>query len=217
MGADVAIAARRTERLEELAAEVAETTDADAVAVPTDVSVEEEVIAMVDEAVDAFGRLDVVVNNAGMGPGSPDQLRTDEFRDMMATNVDGTFFTTRAALPHLRATAGKLIYVCSAVGQYPRPTNPVYAASKWWVRGFAYSIAGRAGPDGIAVSVINATAVRSEFGVPYRPPNAERFDPGEAIEPEEVAEAIAFAARQAEPTTVHQLDLYRRDKLSLFG
>jgi NADP-dependent 3-hydroxy acid dehydrogenase YdfG len=215
-GANVVVAARREQRLEDLAEELRGHGDVEALAIPTDVREVDEVAALVEATVDAFGGLDVLVNNAGLARGSDVETMDDEqFRTMMATNVDGVFYATRAALSHLRASEGNLIFVGSFAGQYPRPFNPVYAATKWWVRGFALSVAASVGDDGVAVTVINPSEVRTEFGSELGESFDERFEPGAVTEPGEVADAIAFAARQ-EQSTVSELDLYRRDKLTLF-
>jgi len=221
-GADVALAARREQRLEALADELAE-HGVDAAAVPTDVTEESAVEALVETVVERFGGLDLVVSNAGVAAGSDvAELTTEEYRRMTAVNCDGTFYLTRAALPHLRESewsgdaddgGGHLVYVGSFAGQYPRPFNPVYAATKWWTRGFAKSVSAQVGDD-VAVTVVNPAAVRTEFTVDGDP-FEERFDPGEVVEPAEVAGAVAYAARQS-PSMVSELDLYDRDKLSLF-
>jgi hypothetical protein len=211
-GAHVALAARREDRLDELANQFASAFDVETLVVPTDVRDEAAVEAMVERTVETFGRLDVLVNNAGLGVGGDvEDLTTEEYRLMMETNVDGVFFATRAAIPHLRETNGNLVFVGSFAGQYPRPGNPTYAATKWWVRGFAHSVEGQIGSDGVGVSVVNPTEVRTEFASESGDPFEERFEPGEVTEPEEIAEAIAFAASQ-DSSTVHELDLYRRDK-----
>ncbi|MFA1609909.1 SDR family oxidoreductase [Halobellus rubicundus] len=211
-GADVAVAARRRERLDALADDLEAAHGVETLVVPTDVREEDQVEAMVAETVETFGRLDVLVNNVGVGVGSDvEELSTEDYRLMMETNADGYFFATRAAIPHLRETEGNLVFVGSFAGQYPRPFNPVYAATKWWVRGFAHSVEGQVGSDGIGVSVVNPTEVRTEFGSESGETFEERFEPGEVTEPEEVAEAIAFAAAQ-DRSTVHEIDLYRRDK-----
>ena len=217
-GADVAIAARREERLESIAADVESAHGVETLVVPTDVSEEASVEAMVTDAVAAFGGLDVVVANAGTGtgPGIPvEDLPTDQYRTVTDVNVDGMFYTARAALPHLRASAGTLVFVASFAGKYPRPGSPVYAATKWWTRGFALSLAGQVGPDDVGVTVVNPSEVRTEFGKEYREDDElakERFDPADVTNPEDVAEAIAFAARAEPPNAVTELDLYRRDK-----
>ncbi|MFD1684457.1 SDR family oxidoreductase [Halobellus litoreus] len=211
-GANVALAARRRERLEEIADELESSFDAETLVVPTDVRDETAVKSMVETTVETFGRLDILVNNAGLGVGGDvEETTSEEYRLMMETNVDGVFFATQAAVPHLRKTSGNLVFVGSFAGQYPRPTNPMYAATKWWVRGFAHSVEGQIGPDGIGVSVVNPTEVRTEFGSEEGDSLEERFEPEEVTEPEEIANAIVFAASQ-DRSTVHEIDLYRRDK-----
>lgn len=215
-GARVALAARREQALDDVAAKVESEWDAETLVVPTDVRDEESVAETVETTVAEFDRLDVLVNNAGLVRGeSVEKMTTDQYATMMETNVDGVFYATREAIPHLRETDGNLVFVGSFAGQYPRPFNPVYAASKWWVRGFAHSVEARVGEDGVAVTVVNPSEVRTDFGSVYGESFAERFEEGEVTEPEEVAEAIAFAAGQ-EKSTVSELDLYRRDKFSGF-
>ncbi len=221
-GANVALAARRKGNLIDLRDELEAEHDVEAAAIPTDVREEAMVEDLIETAVDRFGGLDVLVNNAGLARGSSvEDLSTDEYRLMMDTNVDGMFFATRAALPHVRESGGTIVFIGSFAGQYPRPFNPVYAATKWWTRGFAHSVAAQVGDEGVAVSVINPAAVRTEFEVPGSGDLdgsgqfKERFEPGEAVEPEEVAEAVAYVARQS-PSMVSELDLYNRDKMTLF-
>ncbi|MFB6092107.1 MAG: SDR family oxidoreductase [Haloquadratum sp.] len=211
-GADVALAARRRERLEAIADTLESEYDAETLPVPTDVRDEAAAREMVETTVETFGRLDVLVNNAGVGVGGDvEETTSEEYRLMMETNVDSVFFATQAAVPHLRETDGNLVFVGSFAGQYPRPANPIYAATKWWVRGFAHSVEGQIGPDGVGVSVVNPTEVRTEFGSEDGEPLEDRFGPDEVTEPEEVAEAVVFAASQ-DRSTVHEIDLYRRDK-----
>jgi len=214
-GGNVALAARRAERLDTIADDLREEYDVEAQPVPTDIRDEAAVDALVETTVERFGSLDILVNNAGLGRGSDvAEMSTEAYRTMMETNVDGVFFATRAALPHLVESEGNLVYVGSFAGQYPRPFNPVYAATKWWLRGFARSVEASVGPEGVAVTVVNPSEVRTEFGSEMGESFEDRFAEGEVLEPQEVAEAIAFAVTQ--PSTVSELDLYRRDKLEFF-
>ncbi len=216
-GAAVTIAARRTDRLEALAERIEESTDGTARVSSVDVSDADDVANMITDTVETFGQLDIVVNNAGIGgPGDIDACTIDAYRRLMGVNVDGMFYVTKASVPHLRETKGNLIYVASFAGCYPRPGNAVYAASKWWTRGFAHSLAGTLGPEGIGVTVINPTEVRTEIGEGDAPPMKERYAPGDVTEPQTIAAAILFAARQDPQDTVHELDLYRRDKFEPF-
>ena len=215
-GANVALAARREERLESIAADLDDAHGVDTLVAPTNVRDEDAVDALVEETVDAFGGLDLLVNNVGVVAGdSVDDLTTEAYRTMMEVNVDGYFFATRAALPHLRESSGTLVFIGSFAGQYPRPFNPVYAATKWWVRGFAKSVSADVGEDDVAVTTINPAEVRSEFASETGESFEDRFDEGAVSEPAEIADAVRFAAKQ-DPSMVSELDLYRRDKLTFF-
>jgi len=219
-GADVALAARREDRLRELADAVADEHGVETLAVPTDVTDYEQVEQLVESTVEAFGGLDLVVSNAGIGTprDTPvDELGLDTFHDVMAVNTSGMFYTARAAADHLRESDGTLVFVGSFAGKHPRPHGPVYAATKWWTQGFALSLSGQLGEDGVAVSLVNPAGVTTEFGKEYREQtNAELLDSDEVLTPEEVAEGIAYAARVESPNAVSELNLYNRDKFSHF-
>jgi NADP-dependent 3-hydroxy acid dehydrogenase YdfG len=216
-GAHVALASRRKERLEAVAAEIESVYDRQTVVVPTDVRDPEQVQTAIDTTVDELGGVDVVVANAGLAVDKDvEDLSTDEYRLMTDVNVNGMFYTAQKALPHLRESSGNLIFLGSFSGQHPRPYNPVYAATKWWTRGFALSLEGDVGDDGVAVTTVNPTEVRTEFGSETDDPLKDRFEPGEVTEPEEIADAVVFAAKQRPPNTVSELNLFRRDKFSHF-
>lgn len=216
-GANLVLAARRAERLEALAESVRTDHGVEATVVPTDVTDSTQVDALIQTTVEEHGRLDGLVNNAGVADeGNVETLSDEGFHRMMDVNTDGMFFAARAALPHLRETNGTLVFVASFAGQHPRPGNPVYAATKWWTRGFAHSLEGQVGDDGIAVSVVNPSEVRTEFGSEVGTPSKDRYDPGEVTEPEAVAEGIRFALQQDAVDTASELNLYRRDKFADF-
>lgn len=213
-GANVVLAARSEGRLAELAADLESTHGVETLVVPTDVRREYAVDALLTETVERFDGIDIVVNNAGVAHGSDVvALSNDEYDTMQETNVDGVFYMTRAAIPHVREREGHLIYLGSFAGQYPRSFNPVYAASKWWVRGFAKSVAAQVGDDGVGVTVVNPSEVRSEFESTDGRTFAEVFQEGEVTEPEEVAEAIVFAATR-EGSSLSEIDINRRDKFA---
>jgi NADP-dependent 3-hydroxy acid dehydrogenase YdfG len=213
-GANVVLAARSEDRLAAIADDLETSHGVETLVVPTNVRDEDDVDALVDGAVDAFGGIDVLVNNAGLGRGSEvESLTTEEYETMQETNVDGVFYATRAAIPHVREREGHLIFVASFAGRHPRPANPVYAASKWWVRGFAKSLTAQVGDDGIGVTIVNPAEVRTGFETPDGETFAERYDEDEASDPAEVAEAIRFAATR-EGSSVSELDVNRRDKFA---
>ncbi|PGF16299.1 short-chain dehydrogenase [Natrinema sp. CBA1119] len=213
-GANVVLAARSEGRLTDLADDLEATHDVETLVVPTNVREEDDVDVLLEAGVDRFGGIDVLVNNAGLGRGSDvESLSTDDYETMQETNVDGVFYATRAAIPHVREREGHLIFVASFAGKHPRPSNPVYAATKWWVRGFAKSLAAQIGDDDVGITIVNPAEVRSAFGAADGESFAERFDEGEVTEPEEVAEAIRFAATRG-GSSVSELDINRRDKFA---
>lgn len=215
-GANVALSARRTERLDALRDDLTDAHDVDVLVHAADVTDADAVEALVTDAVDTFGGLDVVVNNAGLGRDETtiEELDLEAYRQMMAVNCDGMFYVARAAMPHLKESDGNLIFLGSMSGQYPRPASPVYAATKWWTRGLALSVQANAGTEGVGVTAVNPTEVRTEFGSEDGAAFSEQLDPDEAAAPEDVADAIAFAAEQEDPNVVQELDLFRRDKFA---
>jgi NADP-dependent 3-hydroxy acid dehydrogenase YdfG len=216
-GANVALSARREERLQSVADEVAADFGVETAVVPADVTDDEAVESAVESAVGTFGGLDIAVCNAGLArDGILEDLSTEAYRQMMDVNCDGMFFTARAAAPHLREAEGNLVFISSFSGQYPRPKNPVYAATKWWTRGLALSLEAVVGADNVGVTIVNPTEVRTEFGSEDGDSQAAQWEPGEVTEPEEIADAVVFACEQRPPNTVSELDLYRRDKMTHF-
>ncbi len=216
-GMNVALASRSEDTLQSLARQLEGRHDVHAPVIPVDIREEASVKKMVEKTMGAFETLDVVVNNAGIiRYGAMEHFPTEDYRAVMETNVDGVFFTTREALPHLRDSNGNLVFIGSFDANHPRSFNPIYASSKWWLKGFAHSIAAVAGTDGVAVTLVNPSEVRTPLqdsdGVPYR----QKFSEDEVTSPEDIAEAILFAVRQEAPTTLSQIDIYRRDKLSEF-
>ncbi len=213
-GANVVLAARSEDRLNEIADDLETSHGVETLVVPTDVREEDDVDALLEATVERFDGIDVLVNNAGLARGGEvESLSTDDYETMQETNVDGVFYATRAAIPHIREREGHVIFVASFAGRHPRPSNPVYAATKWWVRGFAKSLAAQVGDDDIGVTIVNPAEVRSEFGAAYGESFSERFDEGEVTEPEEVAQAIRFAASRG-GSSISELDINRRDKFA---
>lgn len=209
MGAEVVLAARRASKLTGVA-EAVEDAGGRAHAVPTDVTDPDAVGALVETAVERTGGLDAVVVNAGTGEPRDAPLDTAEFERVTRTNVDGAFHTANAALAPLRESSGTLVFVGSYLGKHPGSATPVYDASKWWIRGFARSLAARHG-EAVGVSVVNPSGVRTEFGHDGRDQtNEERYAEGEVLSAEQAAASVAFCLRQTPPANVAELDLFRR-------
>jgi NADP-dependent 3-hydroxy acid dehydrogenase YdfG len=181
---------------------------------PVDITEEQNTKQAVQSAIDEFGEIDILANIAGITiPQGVEDMSTDTYNRQMSVNLDGTFFMTRASLPHIRDSSGNLIFIGSYAGRFPRPFAPVYSGTKWWIRGFAHSLSGRVADDDVAVTVINPSEVRTDIAEGLL---KDRYDEGEIPEPSDVAEAVVFAAKQEPPNTVAELDLFRRNKFSDF-
>lgn len=129
-----------------------------------DVTDPASVTACVEAAVAAHGRLDAVVNNAGAGQlGTVEQSTVDAVRATMEVNFFGVVEVTRAVMPHLRASGGRVVTVTSVGGIVGQPFNEAYCAAKFAAEGFMESLAPVAATVGVGVSVVEPGAVASEF------------------------------------------------------
>jgi len=158
------LAARDRSALEDVAAECGK-KGADALVVPTDVSVEEECKKLVDAAVERFKVLDVLVNNAGIGMIARFDEVTDVsvFERLMRVNYLGSVYPTYYALPYLKASRGQIVVISSLAGLTGVPTRTGYAASKHAVFGFFDSLRIELHGTGVDVTVIAPYFVRSEI------------------------------------------------------
>lgn len=163
-GASVALAARRAGRLEDVAAECRQ-RGGQALVVPTDVSDEAQCQALVDSTVRAFGRLDMLINNAGLAASAllEDFPNLCLFKQVLAVNFYGTVYCTYYALPHLKQSRGRLVAVSSIGGKAPVPYNTPYIASKYAMHGFCEALRMELAQQGISVSVICPWWVVTEF------------------------------------------------------
>jgi NAD(P)-dependent dehydrogenase (short-subunit alcohol dehydrogenase family) len=134
---------------------------------PLDVADEQAAQASVQTAVDAFGRLDVVVNNAGYGDIAPfEQLTSERFKALMDTNFYGVVNVTRAALPIMRRQkSGCILQISSVGGRLARPGSAGYHAAKWAVGGFTESLAQEVAPFGVTVCALEPGGMRTNWGV----------------------------------------------------
>ena len=162
-GADVALAARRGDRLEQLAAEI-EATGRRALALPCDVTVDGDLERAAAQARAALGRIDVVVANAGFGVAGPlDTLTLDDYRYQFETNVFGVLRTIYATLDDVKRARGRLVILGSVSGHVGLPGSTAYVMSKFAVRGLAESLAHELRPHGVAVTLISPGVVESEI------------------------------------------------------
>src|SRR5271169_5196129 len=131
-----------------------------------DVADEKAAQASVQLAVEAFGRLDVVVNNAGYGDIAPfEQLSSEKFKALMDTNFYGVVNVTRAALPIMRKQkSGCILQISSVGGRLGRPGSTGYHAAKWAVGGFTESLAQEVAPFGVKVCALEPGGMRTNWG-----------------------------------------------------
>ena len=166
-----------------------------------DVSVQAEVEAMVAAAVARFGRLDVLVNNAGVAPTGPLlESSVEDWRAVMAVDLDGVYFGCRAALPHLLRTRGCIVNVSSVSGLAGDWNMSAYNAAKGAVSNFTRSLALELGPQGVRVNAVAPSLVLTPLTEGVQEDDAlqrafaERIPLGRGAHPEEVADVIAFLA-----------------------
>ena len=168
VGSKVVLAARRVDRLESLAKEIESmNTGAQALVVQADLSKLEDIQSLVSKTLEKFGRIDVLVNNAGFG--RLDWLENlDPVKDIQSqfdVNVLGVVQTTRQALPvMIKQRSGHIINMCSMAGLVATPTYTIYAACKHAVHGFSEALRREVKPWGIDVSMIYPGGVTTEFG-----------------------------------------------------
>ena len=131
-----------------------------------DVADEKAAQAAVQVAVEAFGRLDVVVNNAGFGDIAPfEQLSPERFKAVIDTNFYGVVFVTRAALPVMRKQkSGTILQISSVGGRLALPGSTPYHAAKWAVGGFTESLAQEVAPFGVRVCALEPGGMRTNWG-----------------------------------------------------
>jgi NADP-dependent 3-hydroxy acid dehydrogenase YdfG len=209
-GAAVALAARRGERIERLAAQIAG-DGGRAVAVEADVGDEQQARAFVARANDELGRLDVLVNNAGtmlLGPiaGAP----TEEWRRMIDVNVYGVLYCTHAALPLMTAQGGgHIINVSSVAGRFARQGSGVYNLTKFGVGAFSESLRQEGVALGVRVTLIEPGAVATELAGHNRPEVLEqirkRFSDVERLSAQDIAAAILYAIGQPPNVSVNEV------------
>jgi len=209
-GACVVLGARRVDRIQSLATELTG-GGGNAIAVATDVTDCEQVGRFVDAAVQAYGRIDVMINNAGLMPQAPlERLRIDEWDRMVDVNIKGVLYGIAAALPHMqRQKAGHIINVSSVAGHKVGPGYAVYAATKHAVRALSEGLRQEVKPYNIRTTVISPGAVATELPNSVTDPDAaERirtFYAEVAIPAESFARAAAFAISQPDAVDVNEI------------
>ncbi len=208
-GACVVLGARRFDRIQKLANELS-AGGGKAIAIATDVTRYDQVGKLVDAAVQAFGRVDVMINNAGLMPNSPlERLKIDDWDRMIDVNIKGVLYGIAAALPHMKKQkAGHIINVSSVAGHKVRPSNAVYAATKHAVRILSEGLRMEVKPYNIRTTIISPGAVATELPNSVTEPDVAesvRKIYENAIPAESFARVVAFAISQPEEMDVNEI------------
>ena len=218
-GATVVLAARRADRIRSLADELAD-RGGKALAVATDVTRFDEVKKLADAAVQAYGRIDVMINNAGLMPQSLlERLKIDEWDRMIDVNIKGVLYGIAAALPYMQQQkAGHFINVSSVAGHRVGPGTAVYSATKYAVRALSEGLRQEVKPYNIRTTVISPGAVATELPDSVTDPNAaeriRKFYAEVAIPADSFARAVAFAISQPEDVDINEI-LFRPTRQDL--
>jgi NADP-dependent 3-hydroxy acid dehydrogenase YdfG len=206
-GAKLVLGARRVDRLEALAAEL---DLGEGAVVQTDVTNATQVQALVDRAVELHGRIDVIVNNAGLMPVSPlERGKIADWDRMIDVNIKGVLYGIAAALPRMKAQkSGHIINVSSVAGHKVRAGNAVYAATKTAVRVISEGLRQEVKPYNIRTTIVSPGAVATELADSVTEPDVAmgvREIYKIAIPSDSFARMVAFAISQPEDVDINEI------------
>ncbi|MCM3586703.1 SDR family oxidoreductase [Mesobacillus maritimus] len=218
LGVNVALAARRTDRLEELKVKIENNTNAKAIVVKTDVTSKTDVENLAKETKTAFGNIDILVNNAGVMLLS--YLKNDaidEWIQMVDVNVKGVLHALHAVLPTmLEQNEGHIINISSVAGHEVAPNHSVYSATKYAVKALSMSMEKEFSRTGIRVTNISPGAVATELAQHITDEEVlESFADQKItfLQAEDIANAITYSVTQ--PEHVHVNEIIVRPKMFL--
>ncbi len=209
-GARVVLGARRKDRIQALADELTR-GGGKAIAVTTDVTDRDQVKKLADAAAQTYGRIDVMINNAGLMPQALlEQLQIDEWDRMIDVNIKGVLYGIAAALPYMKEQkAGHFINVSSVAGHKVGPGFAVYAATKHAVRALSEGLRQEVKPYNIRTTVISPGAVSTELPNSITDPVAaervRKFYADAAIPADAFARTVAFAIGQPEDVDINEV------------
>jgi len=213
-GAAVALAARRKDRLEELAAEI-RAQGGTALVLESDITREAEATAAVERTVAELGRLDTLINNAGLmllGPAADAPL--DEWQRMVELNVLGLLYCAHAAIPHLQRAAedgprhvADMVNISSVAGRHARNGNGVYSLTKFGVGAFSESLRQELAKRYVRISLVEPGATATELATHNRPVVLEsiRSQFGQRMDAGDIADAISYIVTRPRHVAVNEM------------
>ena len=200
-GANVVLAARRKEKLDTLAEEINQMKKGQALAVETDVARKADIDNLVQKAVDAFGNIDIFVNNAGVV--SNGEIRdggVDKWEQMIDVNVKGVLYGINAVLPDmLKRSSGHIVNTDSVSGHEVTKTSGVYSATKFAVRAISMGLEKELARTGVRVTNISPGMVETERNSARLPKDRKSLQTGD------IARAVVYAVTQPEHVNVNEI------------
>jgi NADP-dependent 3-hydroxy acid dehydrogenase YdfG len=210
-GAKVAIAARRTDRLEALAQKI-KTMGGEVLAATIDATDEAQIHQLIDKIQTTWGRIDILINNAGvMLLGNINGANTEDWRRMFDLNVLGLMYGTHAVLPVMKSqNGGQIVNVSSVAGRVARAGLGVYNATKFAVNAFSEALRQEVYKDNIRITLIEPGLVATELPNHITDPDAkvwaqEVYDSVRRLDSEDVAAAILYAVSQPTHVNVNEI------------
>ena len=209
-GASIVLGARRADRIETLAAEI-ERSGGKATAVVADVTKQEDMRKLVDRAVETYGRIDVLINNAGVMPLSPlERLKVDEWDQMIDVNLKGVLYGVAAALPYMKEQkSGHIINLASVAGHKLFAGSAVYSATKFAVRALSDGLRQEMAAYNIRTTIISPGAVRTELLDHISEKDVQKANQDYVAEvgvpAETFARLVAFAINEPEDVGINEI------------
>ncbi|CAK1555629.1 unnamed protein product [Leptosia nina] len=204
LGADLALVGRNSENLENIAGKCEETKGLRPLTIIADVSIDEDVERIVQETIDRYGKIDVLVNNAGFLIMSGLSGDIENFDKMMATNIRGTYLLTQKTVPYLLETKGNIVNISSIVSIKPVPAMLGYSMTKAAMDIFTKCIALELGPKGVRANMVNpgpvdtnlftANSLTPEQNNQYLSKVSEAIPLRKVSKGEDVAKLVSFLA-----------------------
>lgn len=208
-GAKLVLAARREERLKDLQKTI-ENEGGDAQYKVTDVTSREQMDELAKFALDSYGKIDVIVNNAGLMPNSfLNKLKVDEWDQMVDVNIKGVLYGIAAVLPHMRERKeGHVINISSVAGHVTSPGSAVYSGTKFAVRAITEGLRKEESPNNIRTTIISPGAVETELTSTITDEDLKpKFDDlyQIAIGSQDIARAIRYAVEEPDSVSINEI------------
>jgi NADP-dependent 3-hydroxy acid dehydrogenase YdfG len=210
LGATVVLGARRADRIEKLAKEIRD-NGGKAVSIAADVTNRDQVKNLVDSAVKKFGRVDVILNNAGIMPLSPmDRLNVDEWDKMIDVNIKGVLNGIAAVLPYMKEQkSGQIINTASVAGHKIFNGSAVYSATKFAVRAVTEGLRMEVKPYNIRTTIVCPGAVKTELLEHITEADIQQANKdyvgAVGISPDSFARVVAFVISQPEDVDINEI------------